>query len=97
MSVTVKNVYKDKAAIGRIEDCGELVTIIHHSIPGVKATDNCDRTISLTSEQGYEEYRKMFDKSILKWCAKSKIKLNCPPAHSYNAFQLSPQHILIRV
>ena len=97
MSVTVKNVYQDKAAIGRIDDCSDLISIINRSIPWVQATDNCDRTISIVSNQQYEEYQKMIDKALLNWAATAKVKLTCPPTHSYNAFQLSPQHTLIRV
>ena len=97
MSITVQNVYKDKATVGRLENFDALISIMRKHMPNLGIVDNHDRTISIACDQHYDSYRQTFEKSISKWTTKSNIKLSTSPMHIYNVFPLTPQNVLIRV
>lgn len=97
MNISVKSVYQDKAAVGKLEDFEGLIDILHKHIPGIAAVDNHDRTISVHCDDNYPVYQPLFEKSISKWVKHSKVELNCHPMHVFNVLPLSPQNVLIKI
>lgn len=91
MGISIQEVYKNKAAISKIDNVNGLIGILQSKDTEAKISVQ-DRNIVIQSNKDIN-----YSKSIDNWLKQTGIKLTCAAHHLFDSFAISNNSTLIRI